>query len=213
MQNVRPGGIARHRLFRKEQDMDHEEDRFTGERIDYAFIQTALGLTAVAKSEFGIVAVLPGKSHDALSGDLQVMFAGAMLIEDETAFAETRDVIVRALAEPGSKAALALDLRGTPIEKAVWAALMDVPAGSLITYGALARRLPIRATAQEVGAACAANRIAVIVPCHRVVKADGGISGYRWGVWRKRQLINAEDLARPFWKEAPQVASTSVRAD
>jgi len=193
--------------------MDQEEHRFTGERIDYAYIQTALGLTAVAKSEFGIAAILPGKNRDALSADLQAIFAGAMLIENEAAFAVARDTITRALAAPGSNAALALDLRGTPIEKAVWAALMAVPAGSLITYGALARRLAVRATAQDVGAACAANRIAVIVPCHRVVRADGGISGYRWGVWRKRQLINAEDIARPFWDRAPQVPSTAVGAD
>ena len=193
--------------------MDQEEHRFTGERIDYGYVQTALGLTAVAKSEFGIAAILPGRNRDALSAELHVIFAGAMLIENEAAFAGVRDIITRALAEPGSKAALALDLRGTPIEKAVWAALMEVPAGSLITYGALARRLPVRATAQDVGAACAANRIAVIVPCHRVVKADGGISGYRWGVWRKRQLSNAEDIASPFWDGAQQAASNAVGAN
>jgi len=193
--------------------MDQLEHRFTGERIDYAFIQTALGLTAVAKSEFGIAAVLPGKNHGTLSVELHSIFAGALLIENEAAFVGARDIITRMLAEPGSKASLALDLRGTPIEKAVWAALIEVPAGSLISYGALARQLAVRATAQDVGAACAANRIAVIVPCHRVVKADGGISGYRWGVWRKRQLINAEDIARPFWDRSPQAASNAAGVD
>ena len=90
-----------------------------------------------------------------------------------------------------------LDLRGSPIELAVWKALQAIPPGETRSYGAIARSLPLAATAQDVGAACAANRIAIAIPCHRVVKADGGISGYRWGVWRKRRLINREGVARP----------------
>jgi AraC family transcriptional regulator of adaptative response/methylated-DNA-[protein]-cysteine methyltransferase len=78
---------------------------------------------------------------------------------------------------------------------AVWTALQAIPAGEVRTYGAIARTLPVAATAQEVGAACAANRIAIAVPCHRVVKSDGSISGYRWGVQRKRRLINMEGVA------------------
>jgi AraC family transcriptional regulator, regulatory protein of adaptative response / methylated-DNA-[protein]-cysteine methyltransferase len=90
---------------------------------------------------------------------------------------------------------LTLDLRGSPVEVAVWNALRVIPAGETRTYGAIAQSLPIAATAQEVGAACAVNRIAVVVPCHRVVKSDSSISGYRWGVQRKRRLINMEGVA------------------
>jgi AraC family transcriptional regulator of adaptative response/methylated-DNA-[protein]-cysteine methyltransferase len=78
---------------------------------------------------------------------------------------------------------------------AIWKALRAIPAGETRTYGAIAQSLPITATAQDVGAACAANRIAVAVPCHRVVKSDGSIAGYRWGVQRKRRLINMEGVA------------------
>ena len=90
---------------------------------------------------------------------------------------------------------LRLDLRGSPVELVVWNALQAIPPGETRTYGAIARDLPIPATAQDVGAACAANRIAIAVPCHRVVKSDGSISGYRWGVKRKRRLINTEGVA------------------
>ena len=90
---------------------------------------------------------------------------------------------------------MTLDLRGSRMEIAVWQALRAIPAGETRTYGVIAQSLPIAATAQEVGAACAANRIAVAVPCHRVVKSDGSISGYRWGVQRKRRLINMEGVA------------------
>lgn len=77
----------------------------------------------------------------------------------------------------------------------MWDALKRIPAGETTTYGAIAKALPVAATAQEVGQACGANRVAIAVPCHRVVKADGGISGYRWGVQRKRRLINLEAVA------------------
>jgi AraC family transcriptional regulator of adaptative response/methylated-DNA-[protein]-cysteine methyltransferase len=87
---------------------------------------------------------------------------------------------------------LPLDLRGSAVELAVWQALRAVPRGRTISYGQIARSLPLRATAQEVGAACAANLLAIAIPCHRVVKADGSISGYRWGVQRKRKLIARE---------------------
>jgi AraC family transcriptional regulator of adaptative response/methylated-DNA-[protein]-cysteine methyltransferase len=88
-----------------------------------------------------------------------------------------------------------LDLRGSPLELAVWNALQAIPPGETRSYGAIAQSLPLAATAQNAGVACAANRIAVAVPCHRVVKSDGSISGYRWGVRRKRRLLNMEGTA------------------
>lgn len=88
-----------------------------------------------------------------------------------------------------------LDIRGSALELAVWQALRAVSAGETITYGRIAKALPVTATAQEVGAACAANVLAVAIPCHRVLKADGSISGYRWGVRRKRKLLRLEATA------------------
>ncbi len=89
---------------------------------------------------------------------------------------------------------LPLDIRGSELEQGIWRALREVPAGSTVTYGQIAKASP-PATAQDVGAACSANVLAVAIPCHRVVKADGSIAGYRWGVRRKRKLINREALA------------------
>ncbi|MDP3172994.1 MAG: methylated-DNA--[protein]-cysteine S-methyltransferase [Phenylobacterium sp.] len=90
---------------------------------------------------------------------------------------------------------LAACYAGSILQRAVWSDLQAIPSGETRSYGAIARTLPLVATAQEVGAACAANTIAVTIPCHRVVKADGSISGYRWGVERKRRLINLEGVA------------------
>lgn len=90
---------------------------------------------------------------------------------------------------------LPLDIRGSALELTVWEALRAIPPGESRTYGNLAKSLPMPATAQEVGAACATNVLAVALPCHRLVKADGSISGYRWGVQRKRRLINMEAMA------------------
>jgi AraC family transcriptional regulator of adaptative response/methylated-DNA-[protein]-cysteine methyltransferase len=103
--------------------------------------------------------------------------------------------VVALIASPGRELHLPLDLCGSELELAVWEALRGIPSGETRTYGALAKMLAVPATAQEVGAACAANRLAVAVPCHRVVKADGSISGYRWGVQRKRRLITMEGVA------------------
>ena len=101
------------------------------------------------------------------------------------------------LEAPAGEIGVPLDLRGSTVELAVWQALRAVPSGRTIRYGDIARALPVPATAQEVGAACAANRIAIAIPCHRVIKADGSISGYRWGVQRKRRLLAREASATP----------------
>jgi len=175
--------------------MSTDDRPFAGETLSYASIETPLGIALVAVSERGVAAILIGSDRARLLRDLHAALGGATLFEDQAALAETLDAVAALLAYPEKGAAFALDLRGSPLELAVWKALRMVPGGDTIGYGELARWLSIPATAQEVGAACAANRIAVAVPCHRVVKADGGISGYRWGVERKRRLINMEAVA------------------
>jgi AraC family transcriptional regulator of adaptative response/methylated-DNA-[protein]-cysteine methyltransferase len=165
------------------------------ETLRFGFGHTGLGTILVAESAHGVVALFMGNECTKLALELREAFPGAKLLRDDTGLAEIITKAVALVAAPHLGTDLPLDLRGSPIEVAVWQALRAVPAGETRTYGAIARDLPITATAQEVGAACAANRIAVAVPCHRVVKSDGSIAGYRWGVRRKRRLINMEGVA------------------
>jgi AraC family transcriptional regulator of adaptative response/methylated-DNA-[protein]-cysteine methyltransferase len=165
------------------------------ETLRFGYGDTALGMVLIAESTLGVVALFIGDEHTKLGLELREAFPEAKLLRDDTGLAETIAKAVALVDAPHLGTNLPLDLRGSPIEVAVWQALRTVPAGETRTYGAIARDLPITATAQEVGAACAANKIAVAVPCHRVVKSDGSIAGYRWGVRRKRRLINMEGVA------------------
>ena len=165
------------------------------ETLAYGFGETGLGHILVAASGAGLAAILLGDGRGRLLRELRETFPGAGLIEDQTRLADWIVAVERHIDAPNTPFDLPLDQRGSDLERAVWAALTRIPPGDTTTYGALAKSLPIAATAQEVGAACAANRLAVVIPCHRVVKADGSISGYRWGVYRKRRLINLEGVA------------------
>jgi AraC family transcriptional regulator, regulatory protein of adaptative response / methylated-DNA-[protein]-cysteine methyltransferase len=163
--------------------------------LRYGYAETALGTIVVAESMRGVVALLIGDDRATLLRDLKDAFAEAEFVLDQTRLAQTIAKAAALVDAPQLGTDLTLDLRGSPVEVAVWTALQAIPPGETRTYGAIAQTLPIAATAQDVGAACAANRVAVAVPCHRVVKFDGSISGYRWGVRRKRRLINMEGLA------------------
>jgi len=165
------------------------------EEIRFAFGAFALGTVLVAASSKGIAAILMGEDRDALCRELAGAFPQANLTSDEMGLGDMMVYIVAFLEAPRQGLDLPLDIRGSALEQAVWRRLRAVPSGETITYGEIAKTLPLPATAQDVGAACAANVLAVAVPCHRVVKADGSISGYRWGVQRKRKLINREGLA------------------
>ena len=165
------------------------------ETITYGFGETKLGDILVAASDAGLAAILIGDDRDRLRREIGETLPVAALVEDQAALADRIAAVERLVDSPNSALDLPLDLRGSDLERAVWSALTRIPSGETTTYGALARSLPVAATAQEVGAACAANRLAVAIPCHRVVKADGSISGYRWGVQRKRRLINMEGVA------------------
>src|SRR3990170_271056 len=167
----------------------------TIEEIRFAFGTFSLGTVLVAAAEKGIAAILLGDGRDELRRELVYAFPQANLVADETGLADQVAKIVTFLDAPQQGLDLPLDIRGSAQEQAVWQALREGPAGQTITYGEIAKSLPLPATAQDVGAACAANVLAVAIPCHRVVKADGSISGYRWGVQRKRKLINREALA------------------
>jgi AraC family transcriptional regulator, regulatory protein of adaptative response / methylated-DNA-[protein]-cysteine methyltransferase len=165
------------------------------EALRFGYGNTALGTILMAESAHGVVALFIGDDRAKLLRDLNEAFPDAAFVLDQKGLAPTIAKAAALVDAPHRGIDLALDLRGSPVEMAVWDALRTIPSGETRTYGAIARDLPMPATAQEVGAACAANRIAVAVPCHRVVKSDGSISGYRWGVQRKRRLINMEGVA------------------
>jgi AraC family transcriptional regulator of adaptative response/methylated-DNA-[protein]-cysteine methyltransferase len=167
----------------------------TAEDIRFAFATFSLGTVLVAASDKGVAAILMGDDRAVLTHELTSAFPDARLAADEAGLGDVTAKVVAFLDAPHKGLELPLDIRGNALEQAVWQALRAVPSGETITYGQIAKTLPLPATAQEVGAACAANVLAVAIPCHRVVKADGSVSGYRWGVQRKRKLINREAVA------------------
>lgn len=176
--------------------MDMRTTDTTTQTLRFGLGETTLGAVLVAESPRGVAAILLGDDQERLKRDLRAAFpSNARFVDDQAGLTETLAKAVALVDAPHLGTDLTLDLRGSPLELAVWAALRTIPPGETRTYGAIARTLPTPATAQEVGAACAANRVAIAVPCHRVVKADGSISGYRWGVQRKRRLINMEGVA------------------
>jgi AraC family transcriptional regulator of adaptative response/methylated-DNA-[protein]-cysteine methyltransferase len=164
------------------------------ETLRFGYGDTALGIIVVAESTRGVIALFIGDDRAKLLRDFKDAFPRTTFVLDQPGLVQTVAKAAALVDAPHLGTDLRLDLRGSPVEVAVWQALQAIPAGETRTYGAIAQSLPITATAQDVGAACAANRIAVAVPCHRVVKSDGSISGYRWGVRRKRRLINAEGV-------------------
>jgi AraC family transcriptional regulator, regulatory protein of adaptative response / methylated-DNA-[protein]-cysteine methyltransferase len=168
----------------------------TTERLRFGYGDTVIGTIVLAQSAHGVAALFIGDDRARLLRDLNDAFPDAELVHDQSGLAATIAKAAGLVNAPHTGTDLALDLRGSPVEIAAWNALRSIPAGETCTYGAIAKTLTVAATAQDIGAACAANRIAVAIPCLRVVRADGSISGYRWGVQRKRRLINMEGAAR-----------------
>ena len=160
--------------------------------IRYAFGDSSLGPFAAALSERGLVLA----AFDAGVIELEARFPDADLAEDAGALHETMAKLVHLIDHPEDDAALTLDLQGSDFECRVWNALREIPPGTTATYGEIAARIGAPRQAREVGEACAANKLAIVVPCHRIVKKDGSISGYRWGVRRKRVLLEREHRAR-----------------
>jgi AraC family transcriptional regulator of adaptative response/methylated-DNA-[protein]-cysteine methyltransferase len=164
----------------------------TGEAIRFAIGQCALGAILVAATGQGICAILLGDDPDALARDLQDRFPRAQLEGADAAFDRTVAIVVSFVEAPHIGLALPLDVRGTAFQQRVWEALRAIPAGVTVSYAELAARVGVPTGARAVAGACAANPVAVAIPCHRVVRNDGALSGYRWGVERKRILLNRE---------------------
>lgn len=160
------------------------------ETVAYAFGQSTLGHVLVARNPKGICALLIGSDRERLAAELRKDFPEAEVADARLA---SDIAAVVAMIENSREATdLALDLRGSDFEIKVWQALRAIPAGRTMSYSELAETIGMKGMAREVGEACAANRIAVAVPCHRILRKDGSISGYRWGVHRKRALLQRE---------------------
>jgi AraC family transcriptional regulator of adaptative response/methylated-DNA-[protein]-cysteine methyltransferase len=158
----------------------------------YGLAPSSLGTVLVAGSERGIRAILLGDDPTALVDDLQDRFPEMVLTRADDALEPLVTRVVQLVESPGAEVYLPLDMRGTPFQRRVWQELRDIPPGSTTTYGDIANRIGSPKSARAVAQACAANPLAVVVPCHRVVREDGQLSGYRWGVSRKRELLKRE---------------------
>jgi AraC family transcriptional regulator of adaptative response/methylated-DNA-[protein]-cysteine methyltransferase len=154
---------------------------------------SCLGLVLIATSARGVCAILFGDDRAVLQKEFQRRFPKATLASPTKA-SQSLTASVLALVDERTVETPPLDLRGTDFQKRIWWALLEIPAGSTISYKELARRAGAPAAVRAVAGACAANPLAILVPCHRVVRHDGGLSGYRWGVGRKRTLLAREGV-------------------
>ncbi len=163
--------------------------------IPFAVGPCTLGLVLVATTSHGICAILLGGDEKSLVGQLRSIFPQVTLQRESKELGEVLNEVVQFIEAPTASLVLPLDMRGTPFQRLIWKALREIPAGETATYKELA--LMLGATAQEIGEACAANTHAVVIPCHRVIRSDGGLAGYRWGVNRKRLLLQREQEMSP----------------
>ncbi|MET0982318.1 MAG: bifunctional DNA-binding transcriptional regulator/O6-methylguanine-DNA methyltransferase Ada [Telluria sp.] len=168
------------------------KDGGAGEAIRFAVGACSLGAILVAATQQGICAILMGDDPEVLVRDLQDRFPKAQLIGADREFEQMVALVVGFVEAPRIGLDLPLDLRGTAFQQRVWAALRAIPAGETVSYTELAQRIGSPSAVRAVAGACAANPVAVAIPCHRVVRNDGGLSGYRWGIERKAVLIARE---------------------
>jgi AraC family transcriptional regulator of adaptative response/methylated-DNA-[protein]-cysteine methyltransferase len=164
--------------------------------IHYGFGRSSLGHVLVAATRAGVCAVLLGDEKEALLNDLRGRFRNANLSAGETGFDRIIEQAVKVVEEPGSAVTLPLDIRGTVFQQKVWNALRQIPVGQTTNYREIARKIGLPKAVRAVAGACGANPVAVAVPCHRVLRSDGDISGYRWGIQRKRALLEREKRAK-----------------
>lgn len=163
-----------------------------GAAIRFAVGQCWLGAILVAATAHGVCAILLGDDASKLLGDLQVRFPKAELIGGDAGFERLVAQVVGFVQTPRAALQFPIDVAGTIFQRKVWQALQAIPPGSTITYAELARRIGQPSAIRAVAGACAANPVAVAIPCHRVVRSDGGLSGYCWGIERKRALLDRE---------------------
>lgn len=167
-------------------------DGGAGAEIRFAVGQCSLGPILVAATDKGVCAIQFGDDPDALARELQDRFPKATLVGADPAFEGLVSRVIGLIEAPGGGADLPLDVQGTAFQERVWQALRDIQAGTTASYAEVAATIGAPRAVRAVAGACAANPVAVAIPCHRVVRTDGGLSGYRWGVARKRALLDRE---------------------
>lgn len=167
-------------------------DKETRRTIRFTVVECSLGWIAVAATSRGICSVEFGDKPQALRDALTVRFGMADVREPDAEFLELVRRVVAHVEAPADKPDLPLDIQGTAFQRKVWEQLRSIPAGTTATYSEIARRINKPGAARAVAAACAANTLAVVIPCHRIIRKDGALSGYRWGVKRKRDLLILE---------------------
>ncbi|WP_330084171.1 methylated-DNA--[protein]-cysteine S-methyltransferase [Methylocystis iwaonis] len=166
------------------------------ETIHYSLRKCSLGKALIAVSDKGVCAILLGDDAEALQDDLRRRFKKALLIEDADGDALV-DAALAMIERPNSPVAFPIDARGTDFQRRVWAALREIPPGHTTSYAEIARRIGAPKATRAVGSAIGANPVAVAVPCHRVLRSDGALSGYHWGADRKRVLLAREKALLP----------------
>ncbi|MDP0495517.1 MAG: bifunctional DNA-binding transcriptional regulator/O6-methylguanine-DNA methyltransferase Ada [Verrucomicrobiota bacterium JB024] len=166
-----------------------------GETIRFAVGECSLGDILVAASDKGVCAIFLGDEPDMLVRALQDRFPRAELVGGDEAFERTVAQVVGLVEGPRAGLSLSLDIRGTAFQQRVWEALREIPVGTTASYAEVAGRIGRPEAVRAVAQACGANALAVAIPCHRVVRTDGSLSGYRWGVERKRRLLDREKTA------------------
>lgn len=167
-----------------------------GMRVRYASGDCLSGRCLVAESEDGICAILLGESDAKLATELRGIFPCAQQEQESAAFAARVNQVIQYLDGCSQTLALALDMRGTAFQQRVWRALMEIPSGTTVSYQQVAQKIGQPRAVRAVAGACAANRLAIVIPCHRVTRRDGALSGYRWGVARKAWLLERESQKR-----------------
>jgi AraC family transcriptional regulator, regulatory protein of adaptative response / methylated-DNA-[protein]-cysteine methyltransferase len=160
--------------------------------IFFAIGKASLGSILVAQSKKGVCSILIGDDPEALIRDLQDQFPKANLIGDEAGYQDLIAKVIGLIEKPEIGLDLPLDIRGTAFQQRVWKALQQIPPGSTATYTEIARKIGMPKAVRAVAQACGANSLAIAIPCHRVIRNDGSLSGYRWGVDRKRALLERE---------------------
>ena len=164
----------------------------TSTTVRYTIAECDLGYVAIARTAKGLAAAFIGDDEATLSRHMEERFAGAEVAEPD----ELTDRVIQSLDSVTDDPDIPVDPKGTDFQKSVWRALREIPAGATVTYSELARRIGRPDSVRAVAAACGANPIAVIVPCHRVIGKDGSLTGYAWGIEKKRLLLEREKARR-----------------
>jgi AraC family transcriptional regulator, regulatory protein of adaptative response / methylated-DNA-[protein]-cysteine methyltransferase len=163
-----------------------------GVRITYTIADAPIGRVLVATTDRGVCAVEIGATNAGVERTLRADFPNASLVRDDDRNHTWVRAVLARISNPGAQNRIPLDVSGTAFQQLVWKALQDIPAGEKRTYREVAELIGRPTAARAVARACATNRVAVVIPCHRIVAGSGAISGYKWGVERKRRLLSDE---------------------